>query len=242
VQPDATANPALPTPDEATLARQEAATRRERPATDTFPRAVGVYLQAPSVRSILALLTLALTGRLITPGGSLHELWAVLAVAAGWPLLEWSAHRWVLHLRPTRIGPWVVDPYFARRHRQHHLNPSHFPDVFLPVPVVVGAFAFLGLAGALAGVPLAVVWTFLAAMATASLLYEWVHFVAHCDFRPRSAWLRQVVHRHRLHHYRSEQRWYAFTLPGVDDVFGTGGDGRSVPRSPTIRHVGTPKP
>lgn len=245
IEPLPTAADSIPAHDdsrrqEAEYARMEAETRRTRPATGTAAQAIGVWMRAPSVMAALSCTAVSVVWRAILPGIHVNELGSILAVVLGWPLLEWSAHRWVLHLRPRRIFGVLIDPYFAQRHRTHHKNPSYFPDVFLPVGIVLGAWVvFTGLLLA-AGCSAQVTATFMISMSVAACVYEWMHFMAHADFVPPGSWLRRVAERHRQHHYRNEQAWFAFTVPAVDDVFGTGGHVRSVPRSTTTRSIGIP--
>jgi sterol desaturase/sphingolipid hydroxylase (fatty acid hydroxylase superfamily) len=44
--------------------------------------------------------------------------------------------------------------------------------------------------------------------------------------------------RHRLHHFKDEHNWLGFTVPYVDDLFGTAPDPSSIPTSPTVRTLG----
>jgi sterol desaturase/sphingolipid hydroxylase (fatty acid hydroxylase superfamily) len=66
--------------------------------------------------------------------------------------------------------------------------------------------------------------------------YEWVHYLVHSDYRPRSAWFRSVWRNHRLHHYKNEHYWFTVTSAGTADrLFGTYPDPASVQTSPTVR-------
>lgn len=225
-------------PNESGFARAEAATRRSRPPSDTLRRVLALFFGAPSPRLIVCFIVLSAALRTQAGDGSLAEA----VVAAGffllWPLGEWSAHRWLLHVKPRQLGSLRLDPYFARRHRAHHMNPSRFDLVFLPVRVVLLAYiAFAGLLF-LASRDAALTLGGMTAVSSAALVYEWHHFLAHTDYAPKNRWQAQVVRRHRLHHYKSERRWYAFTLPAVDDWFGTGGAANNAERSRTTRTLG----
>ena len=72
----------------------------------------------------------------------------------------------------------------------------------------------------------------------ATLLYEWVHYLTHTPYRPRSAYLRRIVRNHRLHHFKNEHHWYAFTAPLVDTLFGTNPEPGDVDLSPTVHTLG----
>mgnify|MGYP006290017889 CR=1 FL=1 len=215
----------------------EAEIRRTRPATRTLGACIRVFLQHGSPALIAGLMVLTVAIRLWLGGFSTRELVAFPMVAVWWPLQEWGAHRWILHIHPRQVGRYKLDPYFARRHRQHHAHPSLFRDVFLPARVVLGAW--------LAFAPL-LVWLFgpgpgmtgLLAVSTGALLYEWTRFSAHADRVPWTNWGRLIVRNHRLHHFHNEQRWFAFTVPQLDGWLRTGGEPATVPRSATVRTLG----
>lgn len=225
-------------PSLAELAQIEARTRAERAPTRTLGEALRVFLTSPSPALITVLITLTVTLR-VGAGAFVWWEWVLpLCVCVFWPLQEWGAHRWILHVRPRRVAGIWFDPYFARRHRQHHANPSLYRDIFLPSRVVLGAWVGFGGAFLTAGVPLGPALTLLGSISAASLLYEWTHFFAHTDVVPRSRYVARLVTNHRLHHYRNEQHWFAFTVPHLDDWFGTGGAPRAVAASPTARSLG----
>ena len=220
---------------EAAYARAEAATRRSRPPSDTLKRVLGLFFGAPSTRCIVLAIAGSIAARLGAGPLSMMELLLMAGVFVAWPFGEWSAHRWLLHIRPRRIFGLSFDPYFARRHRQHHMNPSDFPLVFLPVRVVLTAYAVFSALLFVASGDRALTFGVMVAISVAALVYEWHHFSAHTDYAPSIRWQAEVVRRHRLHHYKSERRWFGFTVPAVDDWFGTGGAAAEAERSRTTR-------
>ncbi len=224
-------------PDDRDFARVEAATRRARPPAGTLREAVAVFARSRTPGPIAALVLVALVLRLFLGPARAWELWVAPGVLIGWPLMEWAAHRWILHLRPRRVLGLRFDPYFAQAHRRHHQNPSYFPDVFLPREVVFGAFVTFFAAFTLLW-DAAFAATALVFVSLAALVYEWAHFIAHTDYTPRGAYARRLVRNHRLHHYRNERNWYAFTVPHLDDWLGTGGGAGDVDRSDTTRTLG----
>jgi sterol desaturase/sphingolipid hydroxylase (fatty acid hydroxylase superfamily) len=77
-------------------------------------------------------------------------------------------------------------------------------------------------------------------MATASactILYEWVHFLTHTDYKPKGSYYRRIWKLHRWHHYKNEHYWFSFTVPWIDAWLGTGPSPQDVPRSPTARDL-----
>lgn len=225
-------------PTQQDYSRLEAETRRVRPPTNTLPRAIGVFFSAQSPRTIAAFVGISLALRAAL--GKWRVLDAAIAATAwaGWPLLEWGGHKFILHFEPRKVFGQAYDPAFAQRHRAHHANPSYFPKVFLPRGVVVGAY--LGFSALLSIVfrNKRSVLSAMSAISFAALVYEWMHYISHTDYKPKSRFMQKVVRRHRLHHYRNENYWYGFSVPDVDDWFGTGGEARDVPMSEFTRNLG----
>lgn len=171
-----------------------------------------------ATQAIVALALRPLAGD--RPG--VRDLVVVAAVVAYWPLQEWLLHRWVLHARPLRIGRRVLESAAARKHRQHHEEPLDLQATLLPtatiavlVPIHVAAWIFLAPS-------LGVAATGIASLGCAALLYEWIHFLTHTAYRPRTRWFARVKRQHMAHHHRDPARWFAFTLPQLDEWLGTG--------------------
>lgn len=217
----------------------EMQTKRERPSTRTLGDAYRVFFSQKSPRLIIALFIVALSIRVIS-GAAFRPVEIVfpLVVGALWPLLEWTAHKYVLHQRPKRRRGQLWLPYPALRHVAHHLNPSDIGLIFLPLRVVVGAYIAFGLLSwLLSAFSLAIMASFLMTMSVAALIYEWTHFITHVDYRPKTKYVRQIWQRHRLHHYKHEENWFAFTVPAVDDWLNTAPDVQQIETSTSCRTI-----
>jgi hypothetical protein len=162
----------------------------------------------------------------------------IACVVVYWPLQEWAAHQWLLHMKPRRVFGIEVDPYFARCHRHHHRNPKVLATALLPPRVlwVMGPIHLLFWWAVTPG--WAEMTTGVAAFTAATLFYEWIHYLTHTAYRPKGRYLRTVFRNHRMHHFRNEQYWHSFTAPALDTLFRTGPDPRDVPRSKTCRTLG----
>ncbi len=70
-----------------------------------------------------------------------------------------------------------------------------------------------------------------AGYATAGLFYEWAHFIVHTKVRWRkgSYWSRMKDH-HVRHHLVDDRYWLGFSVPAVDDLFGTNPNVQEVQR------------
>jgi 4-hydroxysphinganine ceramide fatty acyl 2-hydroxylase len=58
-------------------------------------------------------------------------------------------------------------------------------------------------------------------MMLAILHYEWVHYVAHIPYVPRTRVGRFIKQYHLRHHFISEKHWFGVSNPALDGMFGT---------------------
>ena len=116
----------------------------------------------------------------------------------------------------------TVDTLLARKHREHHVAPRDVPLVFIPWQTLIGVIA--------ANVVLPL-WlfpttgqalTFMMTVGVMGLTYEWIHYLVHTDYKPRSRAYRAVYKHHRLHHFKNENYWMTVTTANTADrLFGT---------------------
>jgi hypothetical protein len=188
------------------------------------------------------LLALACAGAWVARAGlgglSGWDAAVALGVVAAWPLNEWWIHVFVLHYEPRRAFGRRLDFRVPSLHRAHHADPWRLDLVLIPLrvylllPLALGAIALLG------GADSAPVWTGAGVYLLLSLHYEWVHFLVHTRYRPRTALYRRLWRNHRLHHFKNERYWYGVTMLSGDRLLGTAADRDAVPTSPTARTLG----
>ena len=208
--------------------------REDGEAITTLEEAVSLYFSKPGPRRIAAYAAAAWGARIALGRPRASDVATCAAVAAWWPLQEWLAHKYLLHLEP-REGR--IDPLFAKRHRAHHVEPREIDLTLLPIEVLDAAMPANVALWLLAFGPRRTALTGIAAYATMALVYEWTHFIVHTGYKPKSELAKKIRRYHRLHHYRNENNWLGFTLPWVDEVLGTAPDPRSVPFSKTARDL-----
>ena len=154
------------------------------------------------------------------------------------PFQEWLIHVHILHWQPKSVlGIWV-DPELCRKHRDHHRDPWHLDDVFIPrrsllalIPLHVGLWWVIAPSKALMATGLLVTFTI-------GLLYEWTHFLIHTTYKPRSRLYKRLFRYHRLHHFKNEKYWFGVTMHTGDHLMRTMPTPRKVPTSPTARDIG----
>ncbi len=191
----------------------------------------------PSPWLLGGLIVGALGYRASLPTAAWAELIAPVALVVLFPVIEWVIHVAILHWRPRKVAGVALDTLLSRKHRAHHADPRILPLVFIPwqvelwlLPAYVGiaVLVFPGVVGA----------TLLLSVGVLMFTYEWVHFLVHSDYRPRTRAFRAVWRNHRLHHYKNEHYWFTVTTSGTADrLFGTCPEAGTVPTSPTVRRL-----
>lgn len=214
-------------------ARPEPANPADTP--DTLRRALPVFYRHWSGRLLTAYAAAALAARAALGAPGLGDLAVAAGVLALWPLQEWLIHVFILHFRPFTLFGRSVDFEVPRLHRLHHLDPWRTELVFIPGRVFVMTPVLIGILLAATRPPADLACTGLAAYFLLGLHYEWIHFLIHSRYRPRSAHYRRVWRNHRLHHFKNEQYWYGVTMLGGDRALRTAPEPRAIPTSPTCR-------
>jgi len=222
----------------ATSSASGARKSRDARTIRTLREAVVVFGGYGSPRLLAVQLVALLAIRLSLGHFTVWDAIIVAAVALYWPVQEWVLHAFVLHMRPRHVLGRRVDPEAARLHRVHHRHPWQVEHVFLPSSLVV-LLVPVNVVGwwlALASGPLAV--TGMTAMGAAALLYEWIHYMTHIGYSPKSRAMQAIRRAHRLHHFKHEGYWYGFTAPIVDTIMRTAPDPHDIETSPTCRTLG----
>ncbi len=146
---------------------------------------------------------------------------------------EYTTHRFLLHAPPSK-QPFVLRLQH-RLHYDHHLDPAKLGLLFLP-PWFVVPVAALTLA---IDVAITRTWSTSAALLLGSVLgllwYEWVHYVAHIAFVPRTPFGRWIKKYHLRHHFKNERMGFGVTNPAMDVAWRTYARADDVDRTGTTR-------
>ncbi|HEY5949407.1 MAG TPA: sterol desaturase family protein [Kofleriaceae bacterium] len=199
----------------------------------THRQALRVFFSKRTPRTIAKIAAGSWAARLLLGPPTLRDVAAAVSAIAIWPLQEWVLHKHLLHIEPRTIAGIRIDPAFARAHRNHHADPRDIDMTLLPIKTVHQSGPLAAGLWLLAFGPTRAAVTGMATYSTMTLFYEWTHFIVHTNVKPKTAYGERVRRNHRLHHFRHEGYWFAFTLPLIDRLFGTDPDPKTITRSPT---------
>jgi hypothetical protein len=199
---------------------------------------IGVdFFRIATPRVLLFVIVLTWTARLITGQWNPWDLLIVATIVAGWPLQEWLIHVLILHLKPFILGGREINPIICRNHRNHHRDPWH-PHLGITPPHMIWLY--------LAGLP--AVWmltlprpqalTGMAVYFSLVLNYEWLHYLIHTAYAPRSWFYKRLWRNHRLHHFKNEHFWFGVTMLSGDRLFHTQPVANQTERSETCLTLG----
>ncbi len=213
-------------------------TMTARKAAFTLSDAGRQFWKHPSPWMIGATLVVAFVARGVVGDWQLTDAIVPVVMIAAFPFFEWVIHVCILHWRPRRIGGVKVDPLLARMHREHHVDPRDVPLIFIPWQSLLWVLP-LAIAIALLAFPrVGMGLTFLAFLTVLGLGYEWVHYLIHSDYKPKTRVYRAVYRHHRLHHFKNEHYWFTVTSAGTADrVLRTSPDPATVATSPTAKNL-----
>ena len=144
---------------------------------------------------------------------------------------EYTTHRFMFHAPPQKNA--FVLKLQHRLHYDHHVTPDELGLLFLPVwfvlPVASLTFAiFFAITR-----DLSVSAAMLVGAVLGLFYYEWVHYVAHIPFVPKTRFGRWIKKYHLWHHFKNERMWFGVTNPSMDFV------GRSYARVDEIERSGS---
>jgi muconolactone delta-isomerase len=216
----------------------EAAITGSRRRSTSVTGAARAFWRHPSPWMLATVLAAAVTTRLVIGDWRLSDALTPVIMLAVFPFFEWAVHVCVLHWRPRRVGGLTIDPLLSRKHRAHHADPRDVPLVFIPWQVQLWLLPATTAIALLAFPRPGVGLTFLVTASTLGLGYEWMHYLIHSDYRPRTRLYRAIWRNHRLHHYKNEHYWFTVTTSGTADrVLGTHPNPETVRTSPTVRDL-----
>jgi len=211
-----------------------AGTERVSRRAGTLGEAFAIFASHLSPVLIMIVAAVMIVARVAVGDWRWRQLLIVAAVYVLQPFIEWTTHVWILHAKPRRVLGREIDLYVARKHRRHHADPRNLEILSMPVPgLITFSLVITGVASLMGS------WadrlTLAVTAAVFMLVYEWIHFLIHTDYKPRSATYRKLHQGHLLHHFRNENYWYGVSRRFGDQVLGTNPSRNDVPLSPTVK-------
>ncbi len=204
---------------------------------NTIPGVLRLFFSRPAPFIPVLLFLGASIYRIYQGGLGRLDIWTSLGVVLIWPVWEWMIHVHLLHFKPIQIGAITIDPKIGQKHRAHHRDPFNLDDIMIPlrgfaygIPLVSGLCYFL--------LPQPQAITALATIALLTVHYEWVHFLVHTRYKPKTAYYEKLWRNHRLHHCKNENYWQGVTMLAGDILFATNKEPTEVHTSPTCRDLG----
>jgi sterol desaturase/sphingolipid hydroxylase (fatty acid hydroxylase superfamily) len=189
---------------------------------------------------VLAAISAAAAIRLST--GWIPAALGAAAALLAYPFAWYLIHRFILHSRWLYKFAWTAGTW-KRIHFDHHQDPHRlevlFGALWTTLPTIAAVTLPLGwLLGGAAGAASA----FCVGLLT-TCLYEFGHCVQHLNYKPESAFLKQIKRWHLAHHFHSERGNFGILSFVPDRLFGTWYDSaRNVPRSTTVFNLGYDRP
>jgi len=180
----------------------------------TVPSAFRKFFSHPTAKFIATAFGLTALGRASL--GNLRTADAVVAfaTAVAWCLQEWVIHDKLLHSERE---------WFAKDiHRWHHELP-YFHVSLDGIGLAAVWFSVVGACALAAGAVFRAIPASLTGLTVYTLfggLYEASHFLAHTRV-PLPKPLQNIRNHHMRHHVVNDEYWLAFTIPAIDNVFGT---------------------
>jgi hypothetical protein len=177
----------------------------------------------------LAALAVAFAARLLP-----FSLFWLVTGALTFYVSEYGFHRFAFHAEPSHFA--LIRKLQHRLHYDHHAEPDRLDLLFLPVWFLVPNLALTALGYAII-FGWSVVASAMCGVTLAIFHYEWVHYVAHIPYQPRTRigkWIKQY---HLRHHFISEKFWFGVSNPSMDFIGRTYKVATEVKRSATIRKL-----
>jgi hypothetical protein len=152
-----------------------------------------------------------------TSASALADLGVMDVAAFSTAVIVWwfQEHFMHLHLLHSKFD-WMGKDI----HAGHHAKPYHHISID-PAGLVMGWLLTVHVILCMV-LPLPMALSATVGYASAGLFYVWAHYIVHTKvrFRKQTYWSRMKDH-HSRHHLVDDRYWLGFSVPAIDDLFGT---------------------
>ena len=198
-----------------------------------------VFIRYSSPALLILMTAGALIIRLMLGNFTLWDLLIPMVVIAIQPVVEWLIHVFILHFKPRKIFGYKFDFHAGRLHRAHHRAPWQLGLIFIPKLTGVIGLIIAATVWSLLLPTYYLVATAMLSTLTMTLVYEWIHYLTHTNYQPKTEFYRRRWRYHRLHHFKNENYWMGVTSHHGDRLLGTfPSDPKKVAKSKTSRTLG----
>lgn len=174
-----------------------------------FGKEIGPILVVGSIASFLQ------TRFALAPPPSMTDLAVFATSIVFWWVQEHVLHQKALHSNVDWVG--------KRIHEAHHAK-DYFHVSIDSAELIMGWLLTVHLF-LRAVLPLHLALSATIGYAMAGLFYEWAHYIVHTKVkRKRGSFWAKMRDNHMRHHRINERYWLAFSVPALDDLFGTNPD------------------
>lgn len=196
-----------------TKTEQQVATQQEEDIPNNMPDALNRFFLGPDRGPVCVLGMLAFISawRLSIAAITSVDLAALVGMVLFWCFQEHFIHEKLLHSTRNWMGKEIHQNHHAKPYFNISIDPAWLMISWLATAHALFRFAL----------PLPLALSATLGYASAGLFYEWAHFFVHTRVRPPNAFWKQVRDNHIRHHLVDDRYWLSFTLPIVDDIFGT---------------------
>ena len=146
------------------------------------------------------------------------DILVVVGTMGFWMIQEWFLHKYILH------KPLIKDGWLGYHiHKEHHSIPFYHvsldgPEVAVVWGATICALSFLIFPGELLNICR---MDFVLTYYIMGLVYEWTHYLTHTRYMPNTSFVKNLKAHHMIHHLDDNRCKFAFTMPVLDNWFGT---------------------
>ena len=183
------------------------------PVPTTMPAAIRRFFFGKDAGPILVVASIAsfVHSRLILAPLSATDFVAFSASILFWWFQEHVMHGTLLH----STFDWMGKRIHQAHHERNYFHVSiDSPELIMGWLLAVHFLLRMAL-------PLPVALSATVGYAMAGLFYEWAHYIVHTKVKPRGSFMKRMRDNHIRHHQIDDRYWLAFSIPSIDDLFGT---------------------
>lgn len=166
-----------------------------------------------TVLVIFSLVFLRVSSGIVPQKIGFHDVTAFTFSILFWSVQEHFMHQKLLHSNFDWMGKEI--------HEGHH-ERDYFHVSIDPAWLILGWLgAVFVMVCVVSPIPFPIGLSFTIGYAMAGLFYEWCHYFVHTRVKVKNSYFKKVRQHHIKHHLVNDSYWFGFSVPAIDDFFGT---------------------